>query len=323
MRQVLERWLHGAHTRLRRLPPPPPSTGHSARRDRAFPRSAPEAAAGAESRARWRARYDEVRRRHLAGETLLGIGRATGLAPGTVRKYARAEGFPAQMAHGPGAEHLRSPPPLPRATPRRGLRERTRPVARAARARLSRQHPAVHRWLAERRTEPARTGPRARCSRGAGGAECRVPARDGSAPLPPVPRLAWLLVQPAAALDAADAAVVAQVKLDAQAAGVAAPARRFTALVRACGAGRRRATTRDPTVELDEWLAGARTCGASAIATFAAGLEADGPAVRAALTQPRSSGQAEGQITKLKLLKRQSFGRAGLDLLRRRVLPAA
>jgi transposase len=45
--------------------------------------------------------------------------------------------------------------------------------------------------------------------------------------------------------------------------------------------------------------------------------------VRAALTETWSSGQAEGQINRLKLLKRQSYGRAGFDLLRRRVLFAA
>ena len=35
------------------------------------------------------------------------------------------------------------------------------------------------------------------------------------------------------------------------------------------------------------------------------------------------SGQAEGQVNRLKLLKRQSYGRAGFDLLRQRVLMAA
>ena len=60
-----------------------------------------------------------------------------------------------------------------------------------------------------------------------------------------------------------------------------------------------------------------------AIATFAAGLEADGAAIRAALTQPWSSGQAEGGINRIKMLKRQSYDRASFDLLRRRVLMAA
>ena len=142
--------------------------------------------------------------------------------------------------------------------------------------------------------------------------------------LPTVPQLAWLLVQPAASLDANDAAIAARVEQDEQAAAVVRLARRFTALLRACGvAGRRDGRTpTDPCAELDAWLADARMCGASAIATFAAGLETDSAAVRAAVTRSWSSGQAEGQINRLKLLKRQSYGRASFDLLRRRVLMA-
>lgn len=73
----------------------------------------------------------------------------------------------------------------------------------------------------------------------------------------------------------------------------------------------------------EQWLSEARTCGVRAVETFAQGLEQDGGAVRAALTTPRSNAQSEGQITKLKLLKRQMYGRASFDLLRRRVLHAA
>jgi transposase len=60
-----------------------------------------------------------------------------------------------------------------------------------------------------------------------------------------------------------------------------------------------------------------------ALETFAAGLDQDGAAVRAAFTLPWSNAQAEGQITKLKLLKRTMYGRAKLDLLRQRLLLAA
>jgi transposase len=52
---------------------------------------------------------------------------------------------------------------------------------------------------------------------------------------------------------------------------------------------------------------------------FAQGLEKD-EAVKAALELPWSNGQVEGQINRLKLIKRQMYGRAGFDLLRRRVL---
>ena len=51
--------------------------------------------------------------------------------------------------------------------------------------------------------------------------------------------------------------------------------------------------------------------------------EQDGAAVRAAFTSPWSNGPTEGQITKLRLLKRTMYGRANFDLLRRRVVLAA
>jgi len=135
----------------------------------------------------------------------------------------------------------------------------------------------------------------------------------------------WLLVQPVASLNAADAATVARVEQDKDAKTVAGLARRFTALVRACGIQGRQgsAAPAKPAAELDAWLAEARTCGTAPIETFAAGLEQDSAAAHTALTEPWSSGQAEGQVNRLKLLKRQSYGRAGFDLLRRRVLLAA
>jgi hypothetical protein len=53
---------------------------------------------------------------------------------------------------------------------------------------------------------------------------------------------------------------------------------------------------------------------------FAKGLSDDYDAVKAGLTLPWSNGPVEGQITRLKLLKRQMFGRASLDLLQRRFM---
>lgn len=95
---------------------------------------------------------------------------------------------------------------------------------------------------------------------------------------------------------------------------------RFVDLIRGSSVGRK---ARAPRATFRKWLSEATKSKVSAIATFAAGLEQDGAAVRAALTTPWSSGQAEGQITRLKLLKRQTYGRASFDLLRRRTLLAA
>jgi transposase len=61
----------------------------------------------------------------------------------------------------------------------------------------------------------------------------------------------------------------------------------------------------------------------SLIASFGKGIKADFAAVRAALCEPWSNGQTEGQITKLKLVKRQMYGRAKLDLLRARLIVPA
>jgi transposase len=59
------------------------------------------------------------------------------------------------------------------------------------------------------------------------------------------------------------------------------------------------------------------------LASFEKGIAADLAAVTAALTEPWSNGQTEGQLTKLKLVKRQMYGRARLDLFRARlVVPA-
>ena len=72
--------------------------------------------------------------------------------------------------------------------------------------------------------------------------------------------------------------------------------------------------------ELDGWIEQART---SLIAPLARGVAKDGAAIRAAITEPWSNGQTEGQITRLKLIKRQMYGRANLDLLEARLVGAS
>lgn len=57
-----------------------------------------------------------------------------------------------------------------------------------------------------------------------------------------------------------------------------------------------------------------------ALRSFARSLSHDHAAVRAGLSLPHSSGAVEGTVNKIKMLKRQMFGRANFDLLRTRVL---
>jgi transposase len=79
---------------------------------------------------------------------------------------------------------------------------------------------------------------------------------------------------------------------------------------------------RDPEM-LDGWLEEASESDSLKLQGFAEGLRGDHDAVRAALLERWSNGQVEGQINRLKLLKRQMYGRANLDLLKRRVVEAA
>ena len=72
---------------------------------------------------------------------------------------------------------------------------------------------------------------------------------------------------------------------------------------------------------LDGWIAETSQAGvATELRRFAKGLKSDFAAVRAALTLPWSNGQTEGHVNRLKLIKRQMFGRANFDLLRQRVI---
>ena len=87
-------------------------------------------------------------------------------------------------------------------------------------------------------------------------------------------------------------------------------AMRFRGLLRGADAGK-----------LGSWLDDARHSGIQLLQQFARILSRDIDAVRNAIAEPWSSGQAEGQINRLKTLKRAMFGRAGIELLRARMLP--
>jgi hypothetical protein len=67
--------------------------------------------------------------------------------------------------------------------------------------------------------------------------------------------------------------------------------------------------------QLDAWLEQASASPLQELHRFALGLHAEHGAMRAALSEPWSTGQVEGQITRLKYLKRQMYGRAHIDRL--------
>ena len=77
--------------------------------------------------------------------------------------------------------------------------------------------------------------------------------------------------------------------------------------------------------DLPQWIADAGDAGLPGISSFAKGLKQDLDAVTNGLTMPWSSGPVEGRVNHItfKMIKRQMFGRAGLPLLRKRILLTA
>lgn len=73
---------------------------------------------------------------------------------------------------------------------------------------------------------------------------------------------------------------------------------------------------------LDRWLADTAGSRIPELTAFVVKLRQDLAAVRAGLTLPWSQGQTQGQILKLKLLRRQMYGRGNFDLVRKRALHA-
>jgi transposase len=134
-------------------------------------------------------------------------------------------------------------------------------------------------------------------------------------PAPPAPRqvACWIMTRPAA-LDPRDAAALAAILARSpELAALTALIRQFADIL----------TRRLGQTRLDSWLAAAEADPAQTeLRSFANGIRRDYQAVRNGLTLPWSSGKVEGTVCKIKLIKRQAYGRASFPLLRQRVLLA-
>ena len=154
----------------------------------------------------------------------------------------------------------------------------------------------VQRWACARRgADPAAFG------LGRGAAAWPTPSKQ---------RTAWLVVADPERMNTTEQRFVdALIARSPELALLISLAREFNSMVRRREADR-----------LDGWLDAAK---GSALAGFAGGLTRDLAAVRAALSLPWSTGPVEGQISRLKTIKRTMCGRAGFELLRQRILQAA
>jgi transposase len=318
LREAAERVLEHNHEviSLVRLPSIAERGPYSIYEHTPVPRSAKERAAGEAERRKRLADYKKVKKLHEQGMNMLAICRHLGMSRGAVRRYVHADAFP-ERSRRPREPSMLDPfePYLAKRWQEgcrnalqmwREIREQGYPGAQGR----------VLQWARQRREEPAPTTPGRYRSSMMERCQKRTllqssVGRTNRAPSPK--RLVWLLLEDPESLGVTERRALEQVlKVSNDATVIYSLIQGFRKMVR-----HREAE------DFDGWLEHALSCGVKDFETFAMGLKREQSAVEAALTLPYSNGQTEGQINRLKLIKRSMYGRASFDLLRQRVLGAA
>jgi transposase len=265
----------------------------------------------AERRARRQERYTQVRELHAQGASIHAIARQIGLSRQTVRRFLRASQFPEQGQRRPRRRKL--DPFVPYLCEQLAAgNDNGAALWRELRDQqgYSGSRSQVTQWVARHRYLCPSSSDIVRARRG------RPPATEAS--MPPAPRrrsarqVSWLLIRPFDDLEAEEQQLLERLTracCDIQVAYTLGQA--FITMVK----------THDHAA-YDQWIVDVRQSGVGELESFAVGLERDSAAVRAALRLPYSNGQVEGQVNRLKLIKRMAYGRASFELLRQRVLAA-
>jgi transposase len=172
----------------------------------------------------------------------------------------------------------------------------------------------VLRWARRRREKPAPSTPGRYLSQVAERCRAQSISRLWGTGKPSSPRRAvWLFLARPDSLDAEEKPFLEQMTgCSLETAKAYQLAQRFREMARRKGSE-----------DFGQWMEDALQSGLPDFESFAAGLGREWEAVEAALKKPWSNGQVEGHISRLKFLKRQMYGRASFELLRRRVLNAA
>jgi transposase len=244
-----------------------------------------------ERRERRKARYEAVRAAHQRGLSQRAIAREFGLTRKTVRRFLRSAEFPEQAPRG-----------------RRTVLEPYREYLEKRWAEGC--HNAARLWRELR--EQGYAGQRSRVKEFLRPWRSHAPkSTRRNRKLPGPGLLAFWLAKPAEQRAKSEQQWVQTIiQMHPEIGAAEHLAQRFRAMVR-----------NRNTEDLAEWLESAERSAIPELSGFAAGIRRDRAAVTAALEKCWSNGQVEGQIHRLKLLKRQMYGRAGFLLLRRRVLP--
>ena len=248
--------------------------------------------------------YEQACALRQQGLSMAQIARQVGVSPRTLCRWYAAEAFPERQRRTGETSCLDPYIPVLHQQWEAGCRNATH-VWRTLRAQgFPGSYAVVYRYVtALRGGQPARSSDAARPA-----------AAPRATPLPSLTarQLSYLFVRRPEQRAPDEQAHVAQIQQhDPTIAQIATLTEAFAQMVR----------QRTPSA-LPSWVETVLRSGLPDLKRFATGLHQDA-AVRAACELPYSNGQTEGQVTRLKLLKRQMYGRAKFDLLRQRVLHAA
>jgi len=250
-----------------------------------------------------RARYEQVVRLHKQGISQRGIARITGQHRITVRRFLAADAFPQRAPTAPRRSILDPFTPHIHSRLSEGFDNAIALWREVVAQGYGGTQCMVRRYVYRLRARLAALSPAERT---------QLLAAETAFKTPATRRAAWWLLQPLDSLEPEQATFVKQFcRLCPQAKAAQKLARDFQQMVR-----HRKVEV------LDSWLEACARSGIPDMKNFADGVRRDYPAVAAALKHEWSNGQTEGQVNKLKLLKRQMYGRANFDLLRARVLRA-
>ena len=256
--------------------------------------------------------YEEIQGRRLAGQNIKQIADQLGHHRATVRIYYYAESFPERSQRqsmfsmlDPFLNYLEHR----HAEGFENTSQLWREIQTLGYPGSRRQ---VSQWMQLQRRQPAPTTPKKYLK----GQRTTSPSTiapvqevEISGCLPSVKKLAWLFIRDRETLDEEETMTLQRICQDPAIERVYSLAQEFVEMIR-----QRIAAMLDP------WLDACQQSGVTNLQTFAKGIRQDYGAIRAALDTNWSNGQTEGQVNRLKMLKRQMYGRAGLDLLRIRVL---
>jgi transposase len=302
---ALERYFNRQRRLLHQVPTPvsPKSKAATAARPSVRPAARRSLeAAKAQTRSKREARYRLIQERVAQGASIAALARELHLHWKTVRKYAQADTCPSAPTARERARLLTPYEPFLRQRWAEGCGNGVRLHREIVAQGFTGSRILVARFLAELRMAPEST------------VQSNTSLTGDHTPRLSPRRAALLIGQRADRRSASEHVALGQLReLSPEIAQVVALGEHFCHILR----------ERAGAEACRRWVQAAGESGVVELRHFAIKLKQDLGAVEAACSEHWSNGQTEGQVNKLKLLKRSMYGRAKFDLLRQRVLQAA